>query len=156
MTILGLTLLNNVVEIPITSCPVRINNDYVVRKRMPGSELIYHKSIHRKDGDIEEYSYVFNSEYKFIGYVVYHDGFKLYKPKEDEFVEIPEKVGYMPNKNIKQMTLLSEKSDPIEFSIHEEKFLFKYIVGCDDYSYLVFGKNGIRSIEIKDESEVQL
>lgn len=154
MKIVGLTLLNKVIDIPITSCPVRINNDCIIMKKKPGSELIQHKSIHRKSEDIEEYSYVFDDKYQFIGYVVYKDGFKLYKPKTDEFVDIPQKVGYMPNRNIKQMALLAEKSDPIEFEVKGEKFLFKYIVGCDGDSYIMYSKAGLKLVEIEDESEV--
>lgn len=156
MEILGLSFRNDVVHIDITSCPVRINNDSVILVKDKGSDLIRHKSIHRADGELEEYSYVFDKQYKFIGYIVYKDGFKLYNPTTKEITEIPEDVSYMRNTNIKQMSLLSEIVDPITFKVKGEEYLFKHIIGYHDNDYIIYSYKGPKTIRIESETEVEL
>ena len=153
MTIVGRTFNNVDVNINICDYPVRITRDIVVLMRKPGSELIKHQSIHRVDEingtKVMEYAYAFDSNYKFCGFVVYKDKFRIWNSEKNELLDIEPDMSFVGNPNKKLLQLLNDVTDPIKFKFDGSEYLFKHIIGSTHEGLLVYSHKGP-----KDESEV--
>lgn len=158
MTIVGRTFNNVDVNINICDYPVRITRDIVVLMRKPGSELIKHQSIHRVDEingtKVMEYAYAFDSNYKFCGFVVYKDKFRIWNSEKNELLDIEPDMSFVGNPNKKLLQLLNDVTDPIKFKFDGSEYLFKHIIGSTHEGLLVYSHKGPKLLNIKDESEV--
>lgn len=157
MLLTGMTFNNDRVPVSIVDCPVRINKTTVILANRPGSPLIQHNTIRRileKDSVYEEYSYVFDEELRFVGFLLFKDKFTIYNPKTREYTELQDNMKFVPNTNIKIINQLSKAADPVKFAFEGEEYLFKHILGRTDEGILVYARKNPKLLSIKDESEV--
>lgn len=157
MQLTGMTSSNKRVPIKITDCPVRISKQTVILANKPGSELILNSTIRRileQDSVYEEYSYVFDESFKFVGFLIFKDIFRIYNPQTKQYFELKDNMKFIPNTNIKIITQLSKVADPIRFSYKGEEFQFKHIIGVADNGILMYTRKNPRLLIIEDESEV--
>lgn len=158
MLITGMTFDNVIVPIKITDCPVRINKGTVILAGRENSPLIQNCSIRRileEDSVFEEYSYVFDHNLRFMGYLIYKDKFKVYSIAEKKYTELEDNMTFVRNTNIKLISRLSQIADPIKFQFNGEEYLFKHIIGrVEDSGIFVYAKEQPKLLNILNESEV--
>lgn len=157
MLLTGMTFDNKRVPIAITDCPVRINRSTLILANRPGSELIQNSTVRRSlsiDSAYEEYSYVFDKDFKFIGFLLFKDKFVIYNTNTKEFTELRDDMKFIPNTNIRIINQLSKITDRIKFKFNDEEYLFKHILGRTDDGILVYKRKSPKLLNIINESEV--
>lgn len=157
MQLTGMTSSNKRIPIKVTDCPVRISKRTVILANKPGSELIINSTIRRilePDSVYEEYSYVFDEDFKFVGFLLFKDVFTIYNPQTKHYFELKDNMKFIPNTNIKIITQLNKVADPIRFSYKGEEFQFKHIIGIDKEGILMYTRKNPKLLKIDDESEV--
>lgn len=121
----------------MSDCPVCINDRVVALVAKSNSPLLLLNSIVRglDDKDIFEYDYVSCSKTrKFIGYVVYIDGFYAFNPKTKECTPLGELEDFivLPNNTRTCMTELEELRSPIRLISNGDVFSFKRCIYYDN------------------------
>lgn len=157
MLLTGMTSNNNHVIIKISDCPVRINRQFVILANKPGSELICNSTIRRilaEDSVYEEYSYVFDASFKFVGFLIFKGKFRVYNPQTKEYSDLFDDMTFVRNTNIKLIAQLSKLADPIQFIYNGEQYQFKNIIGTDKGNIILYAKKQQILLKIEDESEV--
>jgi hypothetical protein len=157
MLLTGMTFDNKRIPINITDCPVRINRSTLILANRPGSELIQNSTVRRSlniDSAYEEYSYVFDKDFKFIGFLLFKEKFIIYNPNTKLFTELKDDMKFIPNTNIRIINQLSKVADQIKFKFNNEEYLFKHILGRTDKGILIYTRKSPKLLNIADESEV--
>lgn len=97
MILRALTLDNETVYFTVTDAPVCINSKHTILCNKHNSPIIVSKTIARGplEADLFEFDFVVDKETsKFIGYVVYTDGFYIWNPHNQEMTPIRDTSRY--------------------------------------------------------------
>lgn len=132
----AITVENKPFYFNITDGPISINDKYTILIRRPGTPLLYSKSIMRgvKSKEFFESDFVLDRNTKFIGYVIYKDGFYLYNAKTNLCDRIIDSSKYIFAANIMQYKIgdIAEERSPINFVHAGRQFKFNRIMYADD------------------------
>lgn len=156
MTLKAQCIDGTIVDVKVSDCPVRINKDLMILANVPMSKLVYDCSLKRCEGKYIEYSYVFDGEYKLIGYLLYKSGWKLCNKDTEEFSELKDEYTFTFNQNIKLIAKLQGLTDPITFSIGDSKYGIRSIIGRYEGKFMLYVNGKIEYIDIGSESEVTI
>lgn len=150
MKLYARTKSNKFIEIFPTDCPVRINDEDMILSRREESDLCYDGSICRVSDDekIIEYSYILSNSFKFLGFVVYKDGFVGYDDSFGNYFPLREGLRYITNENIDKIRKLHLVSDPIVFQSAKGDIYLKEILGSIDDVVLVHRREGMIEVDI--------
>lgn len=138
----------------IADAPVSINDKYSILIRRPGTPILYTKSIVRGTDDKEffETDFVLNTENRFIGYVIYIDGFYVVNPKTGLKERITDKSKYIFAANAMRYhieELLSVRSS-INFICNDRMFKLSRIMYANDDELFVDLKQTRKPTRIED------
>lgn len=120
----------------ITDAPVSINDKLSILIRRPGTPLLYSKSIMRgvKSKEFFESDFVLSKENKFLGYVIYKDGFYVYNANTNLCDRIIDSTKYIFAANIMQYRIgnIANERSPINFVHEGRQFKLNRIMFADD------------------------
>ena len=120
----------------IADAPVSINDKYSIFIRKFGSPIVYTKSIVRGTDDKKfcETDFVMNLDNKFIGYVIYIDGFYVYHAKTGVKERITDSSKYIFVSNTMRYRIdeLSEIRSPINFVCDNRMFKLSRIMYANE------------------------
>lgn len=156
MTLKAQCIDGTIVDVKVSDCPVRISKDLMILANVPMSKLMYDCSLKRCEGSLVEYSYVFNKDYQLIGYLLYKSGWKLYNKDTKEFSELESEYTFTANQNIKLIDKLQKLTDPIVFSIGNNRYGIRSIIGRYEGKFMLYVNGNIEYIDIVSESEVTI
>ena len=152
MDLLGITFDNESIKIKVEDCPIKIDNNTIVLLNKNNSPLVYAYSIRRCTDAVEEFSYVFDNNSSFIGYVIYKDSsFKIYNPYNDNWSELKNEYTYRKCTNVNIMRKLEKISDEIKFSVDGKWYQLRKIVSSTKNGDLViFNNKNHQELSIKN------
>ena len=115
----AVTVENKPFYFSITDAPVSINDKLSVLIRKPRTPLLYSKSIMRgvKSKEFFESDFVLSKENKFLGYVIYKNGFYVYNANTNLCDRITDSSKYVFAANIMQYRIsnIADVRSPINF-----------------------------------------
>lgn len=156
MTLKAQCVDGTIVDVKVSDCPVRISKDLMILANVPMSKLMYDCSLKRCEGKYVEYSYVFNEDYQLIGYLLYKSGWKLYNKETKEFSELKDEYTFSSNQNIRLIDKLQKLTDPITFTIGDNRYGVRSIIGRYEGKFMLYVNGNIEYIDIVSESEVTI
>lgn len=150
MKLFARTKTDRLIEIHPKDCPVRVNEEYMILSRKEGSDICYDGSICRVDDSMKliEYSYVLTKDYKFLGFVVYKNGFVGYDDRVGIYFPLEDTFRYLENPNVSKIRRLRSASDPIVFKSEKGTFLLKEILGSCGDILLLHSRDGMIEVDI--------
>lgn len=150
MKLLAKTKTNKFIEIHPTDCPVRINDDDMILSRIEGSDICYDGSICRMsdDGKLTEYSYILSKSFRFLGFLVYKDGFVGYDDRVGIYFPLEKDFRYTLNENVEKIRKLRNMSDPILFQSEKGDFQLREILGYIGDTVLLHRRDGMVEVDI--------
>lgn len=136
------TVKNKMIYFGVESAPVCINDRQAVLCNMPNSPILLSKTISRGTDDKELFEFDFvvrKFDSKFVGYVIYIDGFYIWDPKTNAKMRIKDKSFYTFYENAVSYNIdeLSELRSPIRFSNGKRRFDLSRIMYSDRESLYV-------------------
>lgn len=138
----------------IGDAPVSINDKLSVLFKRPKSAMLYTKSIVRgsDSGAFYETDFVMDKSAKFIGYVVYVEGFCIYNPTKGIIGKITDESEYMFADNAMRYNLeeLNKVRNPITFRCGDVQFKLSRIYYATDEEVYVDLKQTRRPTYISD------
>lgn len=155
MNLRAITIDGNPYTFNISDCPVSINDKFTGLIRKPGSPLLLTKSIVRglEEEGIYEFDYVSRkNDLKFLGFVVYIDGFYIYDKKNKTTTRITDTSNLIFNENVK-LNFIDELEDirnPIRFISNGILFRLNRIMFSDDNELYIDIKSNRSKISIDD------
>lgn len=156
MTLKAQCLDGTIANVKVSDCPVRISKDLMILANVPMSKLIYNCTLKRCEGKLVEYNYVFDKNNSLIGYLLYKSGWKLYDMNTEEYSEIKEEYTFTQNHDVKLIGKLQTLSEPIVFSVGENRYGIRSIIGRYGGKLMLYVNGNIEYIDILSESEVSI
>ena len=135
----GITLHGKPYEFSIKDCPTQLNDKMTALSNKPGAPLLYTRSLSRVSDDlvVREYDMVYETSTKrFIGFVIYRNGFCVLVKKTGEVIPISELEDFSlcGNESVSIMTELSRSSQTIRWKSGHDTFsiydMLKIIDNC--------------------------
>lgn len=150
MKLFARTKNNKFIEIHPTDCPVRINDEDMILSRRENSDICYDGSICRvsDDGKLTEYSYILSRSFRFLGFVVYRNGFVGYDDRVGIYFPLDSEYRYTENQNVDKIRKLRVVADPIVFQSEKGDFLIKDILGSVGDVVLLHRREGMIEVDI--------
>lgn len=156
MTLKAQCVDGTIVDVKVSDCPVRIDKNITILANVPMSKLVYDCSLKRCEGKYVEYSYVFGGDYQLIGYLLYKSGWKLLDKDTNKFSELRDEYTFAANQNIKLIDRLQKLTDPITFTVGNETFNIRSIIGSYEGKCVLYVNGVIKYIYIGSENEVTI
>ena len=156
MKLRGLTLKQEFYDFEITDCPVYINSSMVALVNKPNSPLLQAKSIVRGEEEfgLFESDMVLEKETsRFVGYLVYIAGFKIYNPLLKEYIDLNEfNIGdynYVGNNQISKILEIVSVRDYIKFKSGNVSFRINNLILIRSDKLLITNKS-VGLLNVKD------
>lgn len=132
MKLRGLTPNRKPVYFCIDDVPVCINDSMTILARKPNSPLIISKSIMRGDdsGDFFESDFVIGSMGKFIGFVIYTDGFYIWNVFADKIIPIrkTDNYSFVQNTQMYKLDDINQRRGKLRFKCNRYSFDINKII----------------------------
>lgn len=133
MRLRGLTPSRKAVYFEIDDVPICINDSMTILAKKPGSPLIITKSIMRgdDDGTFYESDFVMGGEHaRFVGFVIYTDGFYIWHVLENKLIPIRETEGYtfIPNTQMYRIDDINKRRGRLRFKCNKVSFDISRII----------------------------
>ena len=150
MKLFARTKNNKFIEVHPGDCPVRVNEEDMILSRIENSDICYDGSISRvsDDGTLIEFSYILSKNYRFLGFLVYKDGFVGYDDRVNIYFPLEPDFKYVTNENISKIRKLRAVADPIVFQSEKGDFLLKEILGSYGDTLLLHSRVGMVEVDI--------
>lgn len=130
------TLKNKTVYFGVEDAPVCINNRQTILCNKPNSPILLTNTIARGTDDKELFEFDFvcsKGDCKFIGYVVYTDGFYIWEPKTEKLTPIRDTSGYtfIENTRAYRIEEINNMRSAIRFNTNGKLFRLSRIMHAD-------------------------
>ena len=135
----GLTLHSRPYEFSIKDCPTQLNDKMTALSNKPGAPLLHTRTLSRVSDDyvVREYDMVYETSTKrFIGFVIYKNGFCVLVKETGEIIPLSELENFSlcGNESISIITELSRSSQTIRWKSGNDTFsiydMLKIVDNC--------------------------
>lgn len=155
MKLRALTLSKKIVYFGLEEAPVSINERQTILCNQPMSPILLSDTIARVSDDkvVAEFDFVCNKEdCRFVGYVVYIDGFYIWNPKTGSLTPIRNTSEYrfIENLNAYRVRELNELRSSIRFKCKYRLFRLKKIMHSDGANLYIEIKGSFGPVPITE------